>query len=247
MNKTKTIILSTAVAVAFLLAAPFAFAATTCTPLYGGGQSCIQTGNLLIDKKVQNPQNNAFVDNLGVNDPRYAPNQNVNFEITVTNTGTATFNTVTIQDTLPKYVALANGNTTMTLNDLKPNESRKVMLVGKVVDGSQLPGDQMITCVVNLATASADNQSAGDNAQFCIEKGGQTVTVTQPGGTTIIQQQPTVVTQPGQQVTTKGGLKVFPAAAIQKTPPTGPEAFALFGLIPSAVLGYFLRKRSKLK
>lgn len=240
MNIAKNLIVLSIITVATFVVAASAFAATTCTPLYGGGQSCIQSGNLIIDKKVQNPQNFSFVDNLGVNDPRYAPNQNVNFEITVTNTGSATFGTVSIQDTLPKYVVLANGNTSMTVNDLKPNESRKLMLVGRVVDASQLPGDQMITCVVNLVTASADNQSSADNAQFCIEKGGQAVTVTQPGQPTVVQP-----AQPG--VTTKGGLKVFPSAPVKTTPPTGPEAFALFALLPSAGIGYFLRKRSKLK
>ena len=235
MNKTKTLILSTLVAVAFLLSAPAVFAATTCTPIYGGGQSCVQSGNLLIDKKVQNPQNNAFVDNLGVNDPRYAPNQKVNFQITVTNTGSTTFGKVSIQDTLPQYVFLANGNTSMEVTDLKPNDSRTIMLVGQVVDASQLPANQSVICVLNQVTANADNQNSSDNAQFCIEKAGQSVTVTT---------QPAATTPSG---TTKGGIKVFPQSTVTKTPPTGPEAFALFALIPSAGLGYFLRKRSKIK
>lgn len=239
MNITKNLIVFSFITVATLFQATAANAATTCTPVYGGGQSCIQSGNLIIDKKVQNPQNNAFVDNLGVNDPRYAPNQNVNFEITVTNTGSATFGTVALEDTLPKYVVLADGNTSMTVKDLKPNESKKLMLVGRIVEAGQIPGDQMITCVINFVTGTADNQTSADNAQFCIEKSGQPLTIKQPGPTTV----------PPQPIegTTKGGLKVFPQPSVKTTPPTGPEALALFGLIPTAGIGYFLRKRSKIK
>ncbi len=54
----------------------------------------------------------------------------------------------------------------------------------------------------------------------------------------------TTVVQPTQQpqVTTKGGLKVFPAAPVQKTPATGPEDMALAGLFSSGIVGYILRK-----
>lgn len=234
---TKTLVLSSFIAtVAFFAAGPVN-AATTCTPIYGGGQNCVESGNIVIDKKVQNPVNFSFVDNLGVNDPRYAPNQNVPFEINVTNIGPTTFSKVSIKDFLPQYIVLADGNINMEMTDLKPNESRKVMIVGRVVDANQLPGNQSVTCVVNQATATTNNnQGSADNAQFCIEKAGVPTTITQPGPTVIQQAQP--------QVVTKGGLKVFPAAPAQKTPATGPEALALFGLIPSAVLGYFLRKKS---
>lgn len=219
MNKTKTLILSFAVAVAFLLSAPAVFAAN-CQPVYGGGQICSQNVNLSVNKKVQNPQNNSFVDNLGVTDPHYAPNQNVSFEITITNNGDSTTD-VTLNDLLPQFTTLSDGSTTMQVKDLKPAESRKLMLVARTVDGSQLPN--AVTCVINQVIATGNGQSTQDSAQFCIEKTGQPVQVT----------------------TTQGGLKVFPVTKAQKTPPTGPEAFALFALIPSGIAGFVLRKKTK--
>lgn len=220
MNKTKTLILSFAVAVAFLLSAPAVFAAN-CQPVYGGGQICSQNVNLSVNKKVQNPQNNAFVDNLGVTDPHYAPNQNVNFEITITNNGDSATD-VTLNDLLPQFTTLSDGSTTMQVKDLKPGESRKLMLVARTVDGSQLPN--MVTCVINQVIATGNGQSTQDSAQFCIEKSVPATT---------------------SAIATKGGLKVFPATPVKTTPPTGPEAFALFALIPSAIAGFVLRKKAK--
>lgn len=54
----------------------------------------------------------------------------------------------------------------------------------------------------------------------------------------------TTVVQPTAQpqVTTKGGLKVFPAAPVEKTPATGPEDIALVGLFSSGIIGYILNK-----
>ena len=46
------------------------------------------------------------------------------------------------------------------------------------------------------------------------------------------------------QVTTKGGMTVFPAPQITKTPATGPEAALLLSLIPAALSGFALRKKA---
>ena len=206
-----------------------ASADSSCQPIYGGGETCVQVGNVFVNKTVQNPQNNAFVDNLGVNDPKYSPSSNVTFHITVTNNGGNTISKITVKDILPQFVNFVSGpgsfdsnskTLTFELGDLKAGESRTFTVVGKTADQDKLPSSQGITCVVNQAISTANNgQESSDNSQFCIEK-------------------------PVLGETTKGGLKVFPAQPIAKTPATGAEMLGLFGLIPSGVLGFFLRKKT---
>lgn len=196
----------------------------TCVPVYGG-QSCILASPILINKTVQHPKTGSFVDNLGVNDPRFSPNQTVNFQLAVTNTGTSTIAKTTIKDTFPQFVSFVAGPGSFTNNvlsfevdNLLPNETRIFTVTGKIADANSLPSDATITCVVNQATATTDNnQVSQDNAQVCIEK---------------------------PVVTTKGGLLVEELPKkVFKTPPTGPEAIPLLALIPSAVAGIFLRKK----
>ena len=45
--------------------------------------------------------------------------------------------------------------------------------------------------------------------------------------------------------TTKGGLPVYSPSTTSQTPPTGPEAFSLLGLIPAAAAGFWLRKKAR--
>jgi len=201
---------------------------TACQPIYGGGQTCVQIGNVLINKTVQNPQTGAFLDNLNINDPKFTPSSNVTFHITVTNTGGSTINKTTVKDTLPGFVSFVSGpgsfdsNTkvlTFDIGNLKAGESRTFTVAAKVADEKQLPSDQGITCVVNQVMATSDNgQQSSDNSQFCIQK-------------------PVL----GE---TKGGLKVLPAPKVTITPPTGPEMLPLIGLIPTGLFGFLLRRRA---
>lgn len=241
LKNMKTTIATAIIAAGFLfLASPVygAGSSTNCQPIYGGGQTCVQTGNIVVDKKVSHPQNGSFVDNLGVNDPKFAPDQTVAFQITITNNGGSDLSKVSIKDIFPQYVSFVSGvgnydanakTLSFDIANLKAKEARTFTLSGKVAGANSLP--ENVVCVVNQAQASADNQNAADNAQFCIQK--QAVQPAQPG-------------QPESQVpaTTKGGLKVFPPAQVKTTPATGPEAAILFGLVPTGILGHFLRKRS---
>jgi len=200
-----------------------------CQPIYGGGETCVTAGNLLINKMVQNPSTGVFVDNLSVNDPRYSPSQTITFQINITNTGDAKINQVTVVDTLPLYVKFVSGpgnfdaNTkklTFQVMDLNPGETRVFTLQGQVQDSKGLPSNQTVTCDVNQAQGTADNgQKSTDNSQFCVEK----------------QMVPT----------TKGGLPILPVPQKQfQSPPTGPEVLALVGLIPSGLAGFYLRRRT---
>lgn len=213
----------------FITSTASASADISCQPIYGGGETCVQVGNVFVNKTVLNPQSNSFVDNLGINDPKYSPSSNVTFHITVTNNGGETISKVTVKDVLPQFVNFVSGpgsfdsnskTLTFELGDLKIGESRTFTVVGKTADQDKLPTSAGITCVVNQVISTANSgQESSDNSQFCIQK-------------------------PVLGETTKGGLKVFPAQPIAKTPATGPEMLSLIGLIPSAIAGFLLRKKT---
>lgn len=213
----------------YLLSSKAILAGVVCQPIYGGGVVCPPVANLVVNKTVMHPQSGVFVENLGLNDPKFQAEQVVTFKVTVTNAGTQAFSKVTVKDVLPQFVSFGTGpgsfdtNTrTLTIDagGLNPNETKTFTFTTRVVPQNQLPSDQATVCVVNQVTATADSQTAQDNAQACIEK--------------------QVLGAPE----TKGGLRVFPPPQVRVTPPTGPEALALVALLPTGIAGYLLRRKS---
>lgn len=59
--------------------------------------------------------------------------------------------------------------------------------------------------------------------------------------TPVVTNSPSNTNNSGQ--TTKGGLPVYSPSTTSQTPPTGPEALSLLGLIPAAAAGFWLRKK----
>ena len=212
-------------------------AEVSCQPIYGGGQTCVSTGFILIDKKIINPGTQKLVDNLGANDEKFQPDSTINFQINLTNTGHADIKHIDVKDVFPQYVIFTNGPgkfdaNTKTLSfevtNLKSNEARIFTVTGKVVEASHLPIDLGIVCVINLATAvTSDAGEAQDNTQFCIQKTSQT------------WQKQVLAAQ-----TSKGGLPVFPAPPITTSPATGGELLFFISLIPIGIAGFFLRKKA---
>lgn len=217
-----------------IISAKSAFAdGISCQPIYGGGQSCVQSGNVSVNKRVVDPVTNNLVDNLGINDNKFGPEGVVTFQISVTNTGNSQIGTVQIRDIFPQYVDFVSGMGNFDSNsrvlafditNLNAGETRSFNIIGKVVKSENLPVDKGIVCVINQATAkdaSASNQSQ-DNAQMCIQKS-------------------LVTTVPTE---TKGGLKVFPPQKVLTAPATGPEMLPLIALLPTGAFGMFLRKKA---
>src|SRR4051812_31908320 len=100
MNKKNIGITLTSIGLFTLLFTGVAFAdPKNCRPIYGGGETCIEDKDFTIDKRVQNPQDQQFVDNLGINDPTYAPEATVNFALTVKNVSKNSISNMTITDT----------------------------------------------------------------------------------------------------------------------------------------------------
>jgi uncharacterized repeat protein (TIGR01451 family) len=194
-----------------------------CQALYGGGQTCTSY-TFTLQKFVQVPGQSNFVNNLSINDPKYSLSQTVNFQIVVTNTGNSNISSVTIVDTFPQFVSFVagpgsfnNSNNTLTfvVNNLNAGQNQTFNLSGKVAN-SGVP--QGITCVVNQAAGTDNNGDTNTaSSQLCITN------VTNPAPTPVI----------------------LPVTKVKTTPPTGPEMLPLFALIPGALSGLYLRKKSK--
>lgn len=208
------------------------YGSEACQPIYGGGQTCVTSAKFILDKKILHPKETkgnaqVYVDNLSINDPKFVAGQKVKFQLIATNTGNKTISELTLTDIFPDFVDFVSGpgiydskTRTMTLSipNLNPDESRKYIIETKVRGNETLPQNQGVVCVVNQGSLTSGSDESRDNSQFCIEK---------------------------SVTTTKGGLPVMPAPGLKQTPSTGPEMLSLFGLIPAALAGFLLRRKSK--
>ncbi len=231
MKKLVIIILT----LVFALLVPFAVKAAgapNCTPIYGGGESCLPQDKISVDKKVKVPNSDKFVDNLTQAQAKYKAGDTITFELTITNKSKDTLKEVTVIDKLPVYIIYTSGpgnfdakNRTLSFkfNNLKPNESRKFMVVGTVNNVGKS------TCVVNYTSVKSGDLKADDNSRFCLEK---SVCVEGP-----------VSGQPSNP-TNKGGFPVMPAPlGLTQTPATGPSALPLLSLLPLGLAGFYIRKK----
>ncbi len=207
-----------------------AFAAEDNTGAYGkpcdggyGSNNCFT--NIVVIKNVQNPTTLEYVENLGANKDRFNPGQEIKFQIKVTNTGNTNLENIEVKDTLPPYIEFVTGfgkfdaNTkvlTLIISKLEVNETKKLDLTARIVNANKLPGDQGVVCTVNYVSAQSSGNMSEDNSQFCIQK--KVLGVTAP--------------------------PVLPAPKIVATPATGAEMLPLLGLIPGALGGLMLRKKS---
>lgn len=153
-----------------LLLASGVSAAVRCETQYGGKEVCVKTGQLQINKEVFDPQNKKFVDNLGLNDHRFAPGEEITFKLQIKNTGDNTLSKVTVSDILPSLVELSSGELSFELKDLTVGKTEEREFKAKVVAADKFPNDKNLVCVVNLAEAKSDSEKDRDTAQVCLEK-----------------------------------------------------------------------------
>ncbi len=227
MRSFKHTIVFAAAAGIFAGAAHSAYAgASNCQIIYGGGEVCQKAVSFTLDKKVQKPtKGGEFVDNLGVNDEKFAPGATINYKITVKNTGDSEITNINVLDELPQYLSWVSGgnlqgnNVSYTIDKLAPGQSRSFDLSAKVADTNNLPTDKNIICVTNKVKATQNDNTATDSSEACIEKG--------------------VVPQK------EGGPVVQPVPPIQQTPQTGAGFMSLIALLPTGALGIYLNRRSK--
>lgn len=145
------------------------FAAVRCDTQYGGGETCVRTGQLQIDKKVWDPDSSSFVDNLGLTSHRFISGNEVTFDLKVTNTGDARIDSIVVNDTLPSFLVPSGGGYSYTISGLDAGASDERQIKAKVVDASKLPSDKTIVCDVNSAETHSGDFSDRDTAQVCVE------------------------------------------------------------------------------
>ncbi len=153
-----------------LLSPSPAYAAVRCETQYGGREVCVRTGQLQIDKEVFNPQENKFVDNLGINDRKFSPGEEIIFKLKIKNVGDATFDKVSVNDSLPSLLEIISGSTSFTITDLTPGETEEREIKAKVTASGNFPVDKTLVCVVNTAEATSGNEKDRDTAQVCLER-----------------------------------------------------------------------------
>lgn len=143
------------------------------------GAATQPTRSLLIDKKILNPQNNQYVDNLNIDQQTFLPGQDVIFKITVSNVIQTDIKNLTINDYLPpvlNYVSSSEGScdnpckiVSLKLNTLKIGESKTIDIKTKVKPAGELPDN--VSCQTNLGRVTTDaNLVYEDTATFCVSK-----------------------------------------------------------------------------
>ncbi len=146
-------------------------AAERCETLYGGGETCVRTGELQIDKEIWDPQNDHYVDNLGVTSYKFGTAEEIKFSLIVKNVGDETLEDIKVVDELPEYLFFTNGSDdTYYIDHLNPGDSEEIIVYAQVKAESQLPADKSLVCVVNVGEAWADDEHDRDTAQLCITK-----------------------------------------------------------------------------
>lgn len=168
-------ILSTLTSSAILLTAAVIFAKETyaavrCEIQYGGREVCVRTGQLQIDKEVFDPNQNKFVDNLGINDRKFAPGEEITFKLIIKNVGDATFDKVTVTDTLPSLLERISGDLNFEITNLGSGQTQEREFKVKAVSKDRFPNNQTTVCVINTAEAISGNEKDRDTAQVCLER-----------------------------------------------------------------------------
>lgn len=147
------------------------FAAIRCESLYGGGEVCTEVEELVLDKKVWNPGDRRFEDNLADITPegyKFGIGEKVIFRIKVVNNGNSTFEKVTVIDILPPELKLNSGSLTFDILDLGPGESEEKQIETVVVSA---PGDKDFDCdVKNIVRAKFGSEEREDTAKVCVTK-----------------------------------------------------------------------------
>jgi uncharacterized repeat protein (TIGR01451 family) len=195
---------------------------STCQTVYGGGENCAQDTSFAINKLVQSPaKGGEFVENLTINDAKFAVGSQVNFKIVIKNTGKKALTNIKVEDTLPAEVTFVSGAgkydektriVTFTIEKLDPGKEAELFVSAKV--------NKAGICPVNTVhVVDSMRNTADDTASFCTENA-----VNPKDGGPVVQQTP----------------------PMKQTPQTGPELFSLAALLPASAFGVYLRRKAKI-
>lgn len=245
--------------------------AAICSPIFGGGPTCQQSDLVTINKKVLSPKvaatngavftDNDFVENVTQKDTRYTPNTPTAFRLYVTNKTNKELKDVVISDVFPQnFLTFVTGNGTFDVKThtfttkitLKAQEVRKITIQVLTATTDDILKSNAPLCTVNVATAVVNKKTSQDNSMLCVDLEeravvAKTFPITDPATATFDVEQSRRAQTPKNPSQTKGGLPVISPIAsnqMQKAPSTGPEMFALVGLVPVGLLGHYLRKKT---
>lgn len=152
---------------------------------YGGGTYGTTTtpADLTVNKKVRTPLPPfEFRENLSETDISYKPETDVIFQISITNSGSETFEEVNVRDTLSNNVVSASVASEFnaqfskpilffTIKDLKPGETRVIEVTAKLAKETELtPSNRSLICEANEVHVSSEGRSDDDKANYCIKK-----------------------------------------------------------------------------
>ncbi len=162
----------------FLFTASDSQAGVRCETQYGGGEKCAAT-EITLNKKVRVPAQakkvmgikDEWIDNfLLTHTYKFAPNQEVEFQIVIANTSKQNFGQVEIRDFLPAELALVSDKTKFNFQDFKAGEKRDFYIKARVVSVDKLSSD--VLCPINKAEVWTDGGTFqdSDTAQVCVEK-----------------------------------------------------------------------------
>lgn len=171
----KKLISATILTFALALAATSdASAIVRCETLYGGGQACVETGGLQINKKIFNPKTNVWEDNIPLSAKvLFTPGSIVKFRLDVKNVTNETVTTVDVVDSLPGELEHVSGDTSFTISSLAAGETKSFFIDTKVKAADKLPEDLVRMCVANAAEVKQREQVNLDDrdvSSFCIDK-----------------------------------------------------------------------------
>ena len=157
-----------------LLILPFiaipVLAAVRCETQYGGGEVCVRTGELQLDKEVWDVEDGLYVDNMGLADYKFSPGEEITFKLKIKNVGDETFDKVYVKDTLPDYLELISGDLSFEISDLTVGETEEREFKVRVVSADKFPSGKSLICVVNSGEAWSGDERDKDTAQVCLEK-----------------------------------------------------------------------------
>lgn len=243
------LLISTLFAAGFLTALPsHAQVAPECSNLHNSPGACQESPAISIKKQIQNPVSGKFVDSLGVDAPLIRPGSNLVFRITITNISSRALENINLTDIIPnafENVRPQKGeynpdNSTLSYHfaRLEPEASDSLDIQATLRSADALPS--IPVCLVNIATARSGSFEARDNVQLCVGSATEIQPASAETGQTSSSQTPA-----SQAQTTKGGKEVASASNASSSPNTGPGLVSLLALIPTALGGFYLRKKSR--
>lgn len=156
-----------------LVAAKPLLAIVRCETQYEG-EVCREI-ELLLDKKVWDPKNSEFKDNLvGVSADiyKFAPGEEITFKLKIKNVGDEKFDKVYVEDTLPEYFELVSGDLEFEIDDLDPDEEVEREFKVKVKSEENIPNESLIcnSKTTNRAKAWSGDEVDEDSSQICISR-----------------------------------------------------------------------------